>query len=225
MSRKSCDLEKSPIFLNSAGVICSLGSGLGTVQDNLFSENTEVTYLKPSPKFSTDDNLLLGLVEHPLAAVSIAEEDLTDRDCYKKWQPEELDTIISSNVLEHIEGDVDVLRNFFEILEPGGTCIIIVPAVPQIYTQVDAELGHYRRYTREGLRRLYAETGLRMRHLEFFNMAGVPGWWVTGRVLHRELIPSGSLALYDALVPLFRLERYMPLRVGQSLIAIGERQV
>lgn len=75
MSRKSCDLGEKPIFLNSAGVICSLGSGLGAVQDNLFSENTEVTYLKHSPKFSTDDNLLLGLVEHPLAAVSIAEED------------------------------------------------------------------------------------------------------------------------------------------------------
>ncbi len=63
-----------------------------------------------------------------------------------------------------------------------------------------------------------------MRHLEYFNMAGMPGWWVMGRILRRELIPIGSLALYDKLVPLFRWERYLPLRVGQSLIAIGERQ-
>ena len=75
MSEKNCALEKRPIFLNSAGVICSLGSGLGVVQDNLFSKSTEVSYLKHSPKFSTDNNLLLGLVEHPLAAVSITEED------------------------------------------------------------------------------------------------------------------------------------------------------
>jgi len=72
MSKNSCD---QPIFLNSAGLICSLGSGPENIQDRLFSENTEITYLKHSPKFSTDNNLLLGMVEHPLAAVSIAEED------------------------------------------------------------------------------------------------------------------------------------------------------
>jgi hypothetical protein len=30
------------------------------------------------------------------------------------------------------------------------------------------------------------------------------------------------LRLYDALVPLFKLEQWLPWRVGQSLIAIGE---
>jgi hypothetical protein len=50
----------------------------------------------------------------------------------------------------------------------------------------------------------------------------VPGWWFAGRVLRRQMIPAGSLRLYDALVPLFRLERLLPWRVGQSLIAIGE---
>ncbi|TFH10381.1 MAG: beta-ketoacyl-[acyl-carrier-protein] synthase family protein [Nitrosomonadales bacterium] len=72
MSNKNCD---QPIFLNSAGVICSLGSGLENVEDHLFSENTEITYLKYSSKFSTENDLLLGIVEQPLAAVPIAEED------------------------------------------------------------------------------------------------------------------------------------------------------
>src|SRR5207245_1649397 len=43
------------------------------------------------------------------------------------------------------------------------------------------------------------------------------------RALLRRLIPAASLALYDALVPVFRLERFLPWRLGQSLIAIGER--
>jgi hypothetical protein len=64
---------------------------------------------------------------------------------------------------------------------------------------------------------------LRLRHREYFNLAGVPGWWFTGRVLRREIIPRGALRWYDALVPLFRLERLLPWRVGQSLIAVGER--
>jgi hypothetical protein len=58
--------------------------------------------------------------------------------------------------------------------------------------------------------------------MEYFNLAGVPGWWFTGRVLRRDMIPAGSLSVYDALVPLFKLERFLPWRIGQSLIAIGE---
>src|SRR5437762_3472937 len=64
--------------------------------------------------------------------------------------------------------------------------------------------------------------GFRLRHLEYFNLAGVPGWWVAGRVLRRRLIPTGALRCYETLVPLFRLERLLPWRIGQSLIAVGE---
>src|SRR6266508_394475 len=49
-----------------------------------------------------------------------------------------------------------------------------------------------------------------------------PGGWLAGRVLRRRLIPTGALRWYEALVPLFRLERLLPWRIGQSLIAIGE---
>ncbi len=75
MNEKNCNLENSPVFLNSAGIICSLGSGLKTVEDNLFGPSTETNYLKQSPRYSTDRNLPLGLVEHPLSAVLIAAED------------------------------------------------------------------------------------------------------------------------------------------------------
>ena len=92
-----------------------------------------------------------------------------------------------------------------------------------IYGSLDRELGHVRRYTRRLLSERYAEAGLRMVRLEYFNLAGVPGWWFTGRVLREKLIPTGSIALFDRLVPLFRLERLLPWRVGQSLIAIGDR--
>jgi SAM-dependent methyltransferase len=133
------------------------------------------------------------------------------------------DSIICLNVLEHVEDDrrsLDVMRS---LLRPGGRLLLLVPALRWIYGALDTALGHYRRYTPAELREKYAAANLSMRHLEYFNLAGILGWWFTGRVLRRRLIPAGSLALYDALVPLFRLERLLPWRVGQSLIAIGER--
>ena len=68
-------MKTSPIFLNSAGIICSLGAGLQSVQDNLFCDDPESCYLKQSPVYSTDRHLPLGLIAHQLAAVSIADED------------------------------------------------------------------------------------------------------------------------------------------------------
>src|SRR5260370_1401748 len=40
--------------------------------------------------------------------------------------------------------------------------------------------------------------------------------------LRRRVISPAALRWYELLVPLFRLERLLPWRIGQSLIAIGE---
>lgn len=132
------------------------------------------------------------------------------------------DAIICLNVLEHIEDDHGSLVAMRNLLAPGGRLVLLVPALPVIYGEMDRALGHIRRYTRAGLRDRFHGAGYRLAHMEYFNLAGIPGWWWTGRVLGRRTIPSGPLKLYDVLVPLFRLERFLPWRVGQSLIAIGE---
>ena len=87
---------------------------------------------------------------------------------------------------------------------------------------LDEALGHFRRYVPAELSEKLGAAGFRLGHLEYFNLAGVPGWWLAGRVLRRRLIPTSALRWYEALVPLFRLERLLPWRIGQSLIAIGE---
>ena len=135
---------------------------------------------------------------------------------------ERLDTVICLNVLEHVEADGAALEAMRGLLAPGGRIVLLVPALRFLYGSLDAALGHYRRYAAGELRAKVAAAGLRLKHLEYFNLGGVLGWWLTGRVLQRTIIPTGSLRLYDALVPLFRLERFLPFRIGQSLIAVAE---
>ena len=132
-------------------------------------------------------------------------------------------SVVCLNVLEHIEDDAGALASMRDLVAPSGRVVLLVPALRWLYGELDRSLGHYRRYTRRSLRELYARVGLRLRHLEYFNTAGMPGWWFVGRVLRRRRLPTASLSLYDALVPLFRLERLVPFRIGQSLIAVGER--
>jgi len=135
---------------------------------------------------------------------------------------ERLDTVVCLNVLEHIEDDRASLRTMHQLLQPGGRVVLLVPSLRALYGTLDEALGHFRRYVPDELSDKLGAAGFHLRHLEYFNLAGVPGWWLAGRVLHRRLIPAGALRWYDALVPLFRLERLLPKRIGQSLIAIGE---
>jgi SAM-dependent methyltransferase len=135
---------------------------------------------------------------------------------------EKFDAIVCLNVLEHVEDDERSLASMRRLLDRGGRLVLLVPALRALYGSLDRALGHYRRYTKPELRAKFDRARLRMVHLEYFNLAGIPGWWLTGRVLRRTLIPAASLRLYDALVPLFRWERWLPWRLGQSLIAIGE---
>jgi SAM-dependent methyltransferase len=196
--------------------VLEIGAGVGTMsafltdRERVVLSDTNAGYL---------ERLRTRFAGHQQVRIEALRLPATNGDL----QAERLDTIICLNVLEHVRDDELSLTSMFQLLQPGGRLVLLVPSLPAIYGTLDRALGHFRRYTPSELRTKYAAAGFRMRHLEYFNMAGIPGWWFTGRVLKRELIPTGSLRWYDALVPLFRLERFLPWRLGQSLIAVGER--
>lgn len=195
--------------------VLEIGSGIGTLSAFLV-ERAELMLTDTREEYL--DRLRARFAGH--ANVGVARLHLPDDD--RELAGRRFDTVICLNVLEHVADDVASLVGIRNLLMPAGRLILLVPALPFLYGTIDEALGHHRRYTAAQLRTRLAQAGFRMAHLEYFNLAGVPGWWLAGRVLRRRVIPTGSLRLYDALVPLFRLERLFPWRVGQSLIAIGE---
>jgi SAM-dependent methyltransferase len=196
--------------------VLEIGSGIGNLSsflldaERLVLTDTREEYL---------DRLRRRFAEHRHVAV----ERLYLPNEHASLAGQRFDTIICLNVLEHVDDDSGSLVAIRDMLAPGGRLVLLVPALPALYGTMDRALGHHRRYNRGALAELLRATGYRVAHIEYFNLAGVPGWWFAGRVLRRPMIPTASLKLYDALVPLFRLERFLPWRVGQSLIAIGER--
>tara|TARA_B100001059_G_C17807889_1_gene570340 strand:- start:72 stop:764 length:693 start_codon:yes stop_codon:yes gene_type:complete len=60
--------------------------------------------------------------------------------------PKELDVIFSSNVLEHIEDDAKTLSQLSIHLKKGGKLFLYLPANMILWTEMDANVGHYRRY-------------------------------------------------------------------------------
>src|SRR5207244_13246114 len=109
---------------------------------------------------------------------------------------ERLDTVVCLNVLEHIEDDAASLRAMHDLLRPGGgkggRLVLLVPALRVLYGTLDEALGHFRRYVPDELAAQLRTAGFRVRHLEYFHLAGARGWCLTGRLLRRRLIPTGA---------------------------------
>ena len=137
---------------------------------------------------------------------------------------ERLDTILAINVLEHVRDDLGALQTFEELLVPGGTLCLLVPAHPCLYGPYDRLDGHYRRYTRRTLGTLLSFTGLRPLRLRYFNAVGALGWWVQYRLLRRAVHTPGHFGAMNRILPLVRpLERLVPPPFGLSLVAVCRR--
>jgi len=156
--------------------------------------------------------------EH-LSGVTIENRDITKSN----WNAE-FDTVVMLDVLEHLVSDVEMLERLWRALAPGGRLIIKVPAMPGIFGAMDEVVGHQRRYTRRTLVDAIKAAGFSDPKCWAFNLVGVFGWWLNGRVLRRTVPPAAQLKGFNRLVPLLRaIDIFAPPGVGLSLIAIAER--
>ncbi len=132
-----------------------------------------------------------------------------------------LDSIFSTNLLEHVKDDVDVLRQMRDVVLPHGRVVNLVPAFRELYGPIDRAIGHYRRYERKELATKYAAAGLKVEKIKYFNLAGYLSWaWL--RVRKSRDVSRRQFRSFNAVVPLFELfEWAIPPVIGSSLICIG----
>lgn len=210
---------QASLFADHArGTIIDHGAGTGGLSSALLAAGAEdVVAVEPDPQLV--EVLHARFDANPKARVMAGTLD----DFLAAHGPESVDTVVSSNVIEHIEDDVACLVAMHEVLRPGGAVGLYVPARPELYGSLDREVGHYRRYTKPELGAKLERAGFRVVTLGYRNLVGVLPWLVAGRVLKRRSLGSGSLKLFDRVVfPVSRrLEDWFPPRYGLNLIAIG----
>ncbi len=150
--------------------------------------------------------------------VKVMTADATTMECMQSF-----DTIIMLDVLEHIKDDVAVLHKLKQLLAPGGTLLIKVPALESLYNSLDEAVGHHRRYTTDTLRAALTRAAYAEPVLSYFNLVGILGWWLNG--LKGQANPPGEqVGWFDRCVPLFQtVENRLGCPVGLSLFAIATR--
>lgn len=206
-----------------AGSILEVGSGIGNISHFFLESGLRITL--SDIRFHYSDAL-----KNKFSRAKTLEEvlliDLADRDfenAYVKYR-ETFNTVFALNVVEHIQDDKSAIRNCRFLLKKGGNLIILVPAYQMLYNNFDKELGHFRRYTKNSLKNLFLENEFEIIHSQYFNMIGILGWFVSGKLLGKKSIPKGQMGLYNKLVPIFRImDKIIFERIGLSAIAVGRK--
>ena len=203
-----------------SGKILEIGSGIGNISKFFIQNKKNITlsdlrsnYLeiltKRFPGFDQNNFYLLDLVD--------PDFDEKHKDKFNSY-----DAIFAMNVVEHISDDQQAIKNCHKLLKKGGRLVILVPAYQSLYNRFDKELEHYRRYNQKSLNNLFHVSDFKIIHEQYFNAAGILGWYVSGRLLKNKLIPEGQMKFYNAFVPIFKLaDKIILNKFGLSVITVG----
>jgi len=202
-----------------AGRVLEVGCGGGNITQFLSMNADEVVGIDPVERFIQRFHERLGHMSHVSARHGYLHEYPRPSGAGSYF-----DSVVSCNVLEHIEDDVQAVSMMARQLNPGGRVVVFVPACPIAFGKLDRELGHYRRYTKRSLRRVFEAAGLEWVTGQYSNVVGLLGWWLNSVVLRRTQVPAKQASAFNRLVPLLSVvERVLPLPIGQSVMGIGRK--
>jgi glycosyltransferase involved in cell wall biosynthesis len=197
--------------------VLEAGCGIGNFTE-LMLDRRRLVCVDNDPLYVEMLNWRLGHLEN----VRIEQFDLADAPSYARVKGEGIDTIICLNVLEHIKADDAVLRAYYDLLEPGGHAVVLVPAHMWLYGPCDAAIGHERRYTQVELHTKMQAVGFEIVSMGEFNRLGVPGWWMNKKLGRRDINPR-QMRMFERLLPIAKAAEMLQMGPGLSLIGVGRK--
>ena len=197
--------------------LLEFGSGIGNISELLSSY---------TPLCLTDtDERMLAHLENKFSHINDVSVNFLD---ITQSPPEHLvgsfQTVIGINVLEHVEDDEKALFHLGNILKPSGRLLLLVPAKTWAYTDLDRQLGHFRRYEKKELAEKLAKASFQIEKLYFFNIIGLMSWIIRDKLQRSGGLRPYQVSSFDSIVPILkRVESKVIMPVGISLIAIAQK--
>lgn len=213
------------VKIHCRGKILEIGSGTGNISKYFLSDGYDLSLSDRSDYYCGILNDLAGEYPRPpeIILMDIAAPRLDP--AYTRYFGK-FDSIVMLNVLEHISDEKTALANCAKFLSDGGSIIVLVPAFQSLYNTFDRTLGHYRRYSRRDLENVLSGCRYKIEYSRYFNAFGILGWFFSGKILGKKLIPPGQMKLYNSLIVFFKiLDRLVLNRFGLSVIAVGKKSV
>jgi len=211
--RKRLLLEFGP---HLKGDVIEVGAGIGQITAMVKSLPAVKSILAVEPDADFCQLFKASSPDIPLirGTVSALQQD-------SQW-----DSIVSINVLEHIQDDSAELARYARLLsQRKGRLCLFVPARPEIYAPIDKDFGHFRRYVKADLSKKLSDAGFNIVRLQYFNVTGYFAWWLNFCVLKKRQFEVKSVRMFDRVIfPVTStVESWLPAPpFGQSLLAVAE---
>ncbi|MEK6755109.1 MAG: class I SAM-dependent methyltransferase [Bacteroidota bacterium] len=203
--------------------VLEFGAGIGNHTPNLLRDGRTVVSIDIDQELIRRHRERVP-VNPRLTVLCTGIQDLAGNRYYERA----FDSVVSSNVLEHIPDVVDreVVRAMYRVLRQGGHAVHWIPACQMIFGTMDTTFGHYRRYNRTSATALFTDAGFEIVSCEFWNLPGFFSWWASGRLLKTKSIPRSSALAFDRLVvPIIRrIEPWIWRPFGQSLLVVAQKR-
>lgn len=199
--------------------ILEIGAGLGTISRYLVSGNRNVILMDINDEY-------VGYLKNRFMGapyVKVVQADICNIN--ETLKVEKFDTVVCINILEHIEKDLDVLRNIRDILIKDGRLLIIVPAHKNLFGTMDRELSHYRRYSQKELSGKLKEAGFIIEEIEYMNSPAAIGWFIKYKIFRSKHMPLFGIWVFDKFIPLIsKIEEGIKLPFGLSLFTVARKK-
>lgn len=206
------------------GRVLEIGCGAGNITELIAATNLDIVSVDIKK-----EAVLFTKKRIKKKNVSIKNVDIFSKKIMNELGA--FDTIIFSNVLEHIKADHSALRYCYKYLRNSTSkLILLVPAHQFIYGTLDKEVGHYKRYNKKMVKELAAKTNFDIKDIYYFNFVGAIGWFINYKILKRKETNQDDSNLqvnfFDRFIvkPVKFIETYVRPPFGISLIAIMEKK-
>lgn len=198
--------------LGSPKTVLEFGAGIGTLA-NLWASITGV-----KPECVEIDSELTGILEERKFIVHKNLKNITNK----------FDGIYSSNVIEHIDDDLAALKEIYEALNRDGCVAIYVPAFMCLYSELDAYVGHYRRYNKKELIKKMTQAGFKVIQCHYVDSLGFFAWFLMKiRGYNNKLSDGRDLKTYDKFI--YPLSRFLDkigfkFLFGKNILIIAKKE-
>jgi 2-polyprenyl-3-methyl-5-hydroxy-6-metoxy-1,4-benzoquinol methylase len=206
------------------GTVLEVGAGLGTITRKLVEARPDLSIVALEPA----GNVFPDLAAYAAVSYRVSAYQSTTAEYVARTQAALFDTVLYLNVLEHIEDETAELRLAYQALRPGGVLLVFGPALEWLYSELDYNAGHYRRYNIKALRQTVQAAGFEVISLRYFDVLGVLPYLLVYRLMRRPAISGSTMWGYDrVLVPVSRLIQRL-LRnppLGKNVILVARKRV
>jgi SAM-dependent methyltransferase len=149
-----------------------------------------------------------------------------------KSPQDQADTLLFIDVLEHVEDDAMLLKEYLDKSAEGALFIISVPAFQSLWSNHDIYLEHFRRYRIQDLRKLLNKVGLEEVHSSYIFGSLFPVIWfirqfrkrVSNQVVDSDLKQSSRI-VNMILLAILKCEKFLLVNkfFGTSALIIAKK--